>query len=174
MGIDTAPKFDAAANVATLGGQSMVFHCHFYNCALQEAIEEGLGDDADEVQILAAQEAVRLQLQELSVRGGSSAKSSAALLETGRTIFKQLGFGTLDLDDVAEHGGTARVPHSHYAMGWIATRGERTTPACAFVSGFVGAVVSVAYGISPERIRVRETDCFACGGTSCSFKVDVR
>ncbi|MBX3272162.1 MAG: hypothetical protein KF729_17990 [Sandaracinaceae bacterium] len=158
---------DADSNTALLGGQPLVFHCHFYNCALQEAIEAGLGEDAGDVQRAAAQEAVRLSLAEL---GGPGAE----VLGRASALFRQLGFGTLDLAGVGPRGGLAYSPSSHYAMGWVATRGTRPTPACAFVEGFVAAAVIVAHGLTPERVRVREAECFACGAERCAFRVEVR
>lgn len=159
---------DLAASTATLGGQPLVFHCHFYNCALQAAIEDGLGDAAADVQRSAAHGAVRSQLAALR-----SGDDSTAVLALGARLFAQLGFGTLDLSAVTRKGGTVALAASHYAMGWVAIYGERATPACPFVEGFVGAVVGEAFGLPAERVRVRESACYACGAPGCSFAVEV-
>ena len=69
--------------------------------------------------------------------------------------------------------GARVTPSIYYGMGWVAIYGERKTPACNFVEGFVAAVVGEAYGLAPERVRVRERQCFACGAERCSFDVEV-
>ena len=51
-------EFDAERAVVLSGGQSLVFHCHFYNCALQHAIEDGMGDAAPGVLTAGAAEVV--------------------------------------------------------------------------------------------------------------------
>jgi predicted hydrocarbon binding protein len=159
---------DPATNVALCGGQSMVFHCHFYNCALEEAIERGLGADATRVQEQAARAAVKSQLSALAA--GSSGEP---VYRRAAELFARFGFGTLDCSELGAKGGVVRVPHSHYAMGWVATRGERSTPACAFVTGFIAATAIVAHGLDSERVRATEIECFARGDASCAFRVEV-
>ena len=46
-------NFDPTTNVATLGGQALVFHCHHYNSILQKTIEQGLGEEANHLLTLA-------------------------------------------------------------------------------------------------------------------------
>lgn len=159
---------DLDRSTASLGGQPLVFHCHFYNCALQAAIEEGLGAAAADVQRSAAQGAVRAQLAALRAAG-----ESEDVFALGAKIFAQLGFGTLDTSGVTPRGGRVTVGASHYGMGWVAIYGERATPACAFVEGYIGAIVGEAYRLPAERVRVREATCYACGATACTFDVEV-
>ena len=163
-------QFDESTNVALLGGKSLVFHCHYYNCALQEAIEQGLGEQAKALQIGAARDAVAPQLVELL----EGTDDTTERLEKAGRVFAMLGFGALDFGELKADGGVVRCPHSHYAMGWLATRGERSTPACDFVSGFVAAVASAAFRLAPENVTVEETECLACGGAGCTFTVAVR
>jgi hypothetical protein len=155
-------------STATLGGENLVFHCHFYNCALQAAIEDALGADAVDVQRSAAHGVVRAQLAALG-----EGQPPEARLALGAQVFSQLGFGTLDLSGVGPRGGRVVVRASHYAMGWVAIYGERSTPACNFVEGFVGAAVGAAFGLSAERVRAREVKCFACGAETCELDVEV-
>jgi hypothetical protein len=159
--------FDAQRGLATLGGQSLVFHCHFYNCALQRAIESGLGDEARVLLRDAAIPPVRKQLLDLV---GSDIERA---LQLGPELFCQLGFGTVDLAGVGAKGGTAVVLASHYAMGWVVVHGRRQEPACRFVEGFIAATLSVAYDLAPDRVRVQETECYACEAESCRFSVEV-
>jgi V4R domain len=160
--------FDPKTNLATLGGRALVFHCHHYNSILQQTIEQGLGEEANHLLSIAAQEAVRLQLPALS-RSGDRAR----VLETAASVFSELGFGRLDFSALSESGGIVSAPTSHYALSWLAKFGERTTPACPFTAGFIAAAVSVAFDLEPERVRVRETGCQAQGRSVCHFDVEV-
>lgn len=166
--------FDIDANVATLGGRSLVFHCHHYNATLQKTIEETLGDDANELLTVAAQEVVRKQLDELRGDRSAGGMDAADVVRLGQELFKMAGFGVLDASQLGGYGGTVVCPSSHYALGWLAKFGERDTPACEFVTGFVGAVVCTAWGHAPERVKVVESRCAAMGHERCQFDVEVR
>jgi predicted hydrocarbon binding protein len=164
-----AISFDAATNTATLGNQPLVFHCHHYNCALQRAIEEGLGADAPRVLTAAAKETVRLQLAALKKPGDDA----RAVVSSAEKLFAELGFGKLDATRLSARGGQADVAASHYAMGWVAKYGERSTPTCYFVAGYLAATVCVAWDLAPERVRVTESGCYACKAERCTFQVEV-
>jgi len=161
--------FDPKTNLALCGGQSMVFHCHFYNCALQEAIERGLGADARRVQMLAAQEVARSQLGKLA----PASTPPKGVLDLAAGLFKEFGFGILDFSAIGPRGGSVIVSNSHYAMGWVATRGERAEPVCDFVSGFIAGVLVAAFGTPAERVFVREIKCLGCGADHCKFDTEV-
>lgn len=159
-------RLDGDHGAAHLAGAPLVFHCHYYNCALQRAIESGLGIAAPALLRDAATAAVQGQLREL---GDGDA---AATLRAASEVFAKLGFGVVDLSGMGPQGGKAIVRGSHYALGWLAVYGERETPACHFAVGFVAAAVRAAYGDAP--LDVRETKCVACGGDQCEIAVEVR
>jgi predicted hydrocarbon binding protein len=159
--------YDATYNVARLGGESLVFHCHFYNCALQRAVEDGLGADARAVLRDAASGPVHAQIA--AIVGEERGRA----LDVASKIFAQLGFGRLDLSTVGERGGTVDVAASHYALGWIAAHGERDEPVCRFVEGYIAGAVAAALGRTPDSVRVEETACYACGADVCTFTVEV-
>lgn len=165
----SALVFDPKTNVAILGGQSMVFHCHHYNCALQRAVESSMGSDAAMLLMVPGQEVVREQLGHLTGANDNANQRLAAAV----ALFSQLGFGRLETGALTPRGGTVACAGSHYAMGWLSKYGERDTPACHFVSGFVAGMVAVAFGVAPERLHVKETRCLATGHSACRFKVEV-
>jgi len=160
-------KHDLDANVTTLGGRSLVMHCHFYNCALQKAIEEGMGADARDVLRDSAAEPVRTQM--LSLVDGDSSR----VPEVASAVFRELGFGALDLSQVSRDGGVATVANSHYAMGWMVVEGAREEPACRFVEGFIAGAVAALGGHEVTSVSVVESGCVACGDETCSFTVEV-
>ena len=156
-------SFNADTNIALLGGQSMVFHCHFYNCALQKAVEQGLGERAPQLLEAASARTVRQQLEALA---------PADPMAAAARIFRELGFGVLELNALDGTKGTVTIAASHYAMGWTSVEGERPEPVCFFPAGFIRAAVSLAHGVSVEMIRVTETACFASGAPACRFSVE--
>lgn len=163
-------RFDADRNVAELGGQSMVFHCHFYNCTLQRAVEAGMGEEKARVVLRdSALASVRSQLAQACPEGASSSE----VLATAASLFTQLGFGRMAPFVIDARGGEVIVTSSHYAMGWLSIYGERKDPACRFVEGFLSAAVSVALRTSAPVV-VTEHRCFACGHDDCRFQVEVK
>ncbi len=159
---------DLETSLTHLGEQSMVFHCHFYNCQLQEAIERGMGSAAPGVLTKAATDTVAPQLRAIA-----SGATGPELLTIAEKLYGELGFGALTLGGLGADGGEAVSPHSHYAMGWLATRGPRETPACFFPAGFIVGAFVAAYGVEPAAVAVQETRCFAMGADDCAFSVEV-
>jgi len=155
-------QFDAEANVATCGGESLVFHCHYYNCALHKAIEDGIGPDAAAVLQSSAARVIERQIRALS--------AGRAEVEE---LFSTLGFGKLNLSSLNADGGEAVIHGSHYAMGWTALHGDRETPVCLFPAGFIQGAVSAMRDLPLDRIKVAESRCYAAGAGDCRFKVEV-
>lgn len=158
-------RIDAEHGAAYLAGAPLVFHCHYYNCALQHAIESGLGIDAPGLLRDAATDAAAEQLREL---GGGDAN---ATLTQASAVFSKLGFGVVELGGIGPDGGKAIVRGSHYALGWLAVYGERETPTCHFAVGFVVAAMRAAYGVG--KVQARESKCVACGADHCEVTVEV-
>lgn len=165
-----AVHFDAQRNVADLGGASMVFHCHFYNCTLQRAIELGMGEQAHVILRESAITPVRSQLAALAPAGASPSE----VLAVAASLFSELGFGRFAPVALDAHGGEIIVSSSHYAMGWLSIFGERKEPGCRFVEGFVQAAVEQAFGKASGQVHVTEHRCFSCGQDDCRFRVEIK
>ena len=161
-------SFVPSDNVATLGGESLVFHCHFYNCALQAAIESGLGADAKQLLQQAAEDPAFRQISALVADQPNQAHTVAS------QVFRQLGFGDLDLSQIGEPGGTVLLQASHYAMGWVAAMGPSKVPVCHFPAGFIAGALRVAWQRPRGGIKVQETACYAAGASGCKFDVEVK
>lgn len=158
-------SIDAAHGSASLGGAALVFHCHFYNCALQRTIEEGLGNAAADLLRDAATDVVVPTLRSLAP------PDPKGVLERAAEIYAGLGFGSLDLRTLTTTGGLVDLRASHYALGWLSVYGERETPSCHFAAGFVAAAARVAFGI--EKMEAREVKCVSCGHEVCQIAVEV-
>jgi hypothetical protein len=165
------PSVDAARSIVTLGGGRLVVHCNHYNVFLQRTIEDGLGARAPALLTAAAMETARGVLGDIEAR--SPAGSPAASLERAAEMLSAHGFGRLDITALGERGGEASLQHSHYALGWVARWGQRATPCCFFVAGFLAGAVAVAGRFAPERVQGRETACAAAGAPRCTFVVEV-
>ncbi len=158
-------RFDKARNAAHLGGEALVFHCHYYNCTLQAALEDGLGEAAQALQVRAAADVVTSQLRALAPDGGSGVR------ELAQRLFSTLGFGAIELG----RGESRVVPlrGSHYGLGWLAIRGQAKGPVCHFAVGFVQAAVAVAEGLPLDAVAARESACVACGAEGCTIEIEV-
>lgn len=161
--------FHAETNVATLAGVPHVFHCHYYNCALQDAIERALGSEAPTLLRDEAETAARAELER--VLGAARGEAAFAL---GRELFQQLGFGSFDATAVSASGGVVTSDSSHYALGWLAMYGPRPRPACHFVAGYLKALFSIAFARERATVNVTETECLAAHGANCRFDVEVQ
>ena len=162
-------EFDPAQNQAHLAGSAMVFHCHYYNCAIHKSIETTLGEQAASLFRRAAAAAARPQLAALI----SPDDSATARLSKGLTLFQQLGFGSFDTQALSLSGGLIVSQSSHYALGWLSQYGLRETPVCQFIEGYLQALVEVTYDLSSEQVRVQEEACMAMGEADCRFLVTV-
>ncbi|MEM6449589.1 MAG: 4-vinyl reductase [Cyanobacteria bacterium P01_D01_bin.105] len=162
--------FDPDANQALLVDSSMVFHCHYYNCAIHKSIENSLSTQAAELFHQSAFAATQPQLSAII----DSTDSPLTRLSKGLTLFKQLGFGSFDTQGLNASGGTVTSVSSHYALGWLAQYGLRETPVCQFVEGYLQALVSVTYDLSEQQVSVKETSCLAMGDSECCFVITVQ
>ncbi len=164
-------EFEKATNTAILGEESLVFHCHHYNCTLQKAVQDGVGEGAAALLSSAAIGPAFRQL-EAFVREGAKRTEILALADQ---TFGEVGFGRLEFSGMTRAGGDVTLRSSHYAMGWSSLFGESKTPVCHFAVGFVTAAVAVAFELTPASIHVEETACFACGASDdCRLRVEVR
>ncbi len=144
--------------LASIGGEPHVFHCHHYNCFLQQSImkQAALFD----VKRLLTDAATEVVFAELSALNASPA--------TTEELFRQLGFGLLDAQGLTATGGHASVKASHYALGWLSKFGQAAEPVCYFVAGFIEAAARQRFG---KGFEVKETACVANGAARCTFEV---
>jgi hypothetical protein len=167
----TAPnqaiQFDPARSVITIGDRRVVFHCHHYNVTLQRTIEEGLGEDAAEIQRRAAMDASRAVIAAATSGVGGERLSRAG------ELFGALGFGLANTGELGPTGGRVLLPTSHYAIGWRAKFDRAARPVCHFAVGFWAAATSVAFDLPAERVLAREATCSACGDAPCEIVIEV-
>lgn len=157
--------FAQMQGIALLGGEPHVFHCHHYNVFLQRTVNELLNGDGRTLQADAAEEVALPQLIALAGNERARRLADAALL------FRDLGFGLLDMSALQEMGGTVTASSSHYAAGWLSKHGLQTEPKCDFVRGFIAAAAAHANGKPAGSYDVSETTCIAKGDRECTFQV---
>lgn len=152
-----------------MAGEPLVFHCHHYNVALQNTIEECLGEESDVLLTDAGTEVVAAQLGAI-VQHNPACESFAARLQLAAEVSRLLGFGLLNFSGDRD-GGRVVAPRAHYAQGYRAKGIRRTTPACWFHAGFAAAAFSVAAGRPAGSYIAREIRCGAVDGGACEFEV---
>jgi hypothetical protein len=170
-------RFDPERNVTTIADSRIVFHCHHYNIFLQRTVDEALGEDAANVQRLAALEASRRLLSGLfKGDGGAGVGMRVGVrerLDQATKLFGSLGFGLADLSGLTEQGGTVVLSTSHYALGWRAKFGPSAAPVCHFATGYWAAALAAAAGVAPERVLSAERRCGAVVDESCQIEIEV-
>jgi len=167
----SAPVVDLERSVVTLGGRRLVVHCSHYNAFLQRTVEDALGPRAPSLLVAAAMESTRVLLEGLFAE--SPAGSPEDAIARAAEAFSAQGFGLLDLGEFGPRGGRATLTSSHYALGWLARWGARSSPGCFFAAGYLAGMLAAASRLSPERITSREVECLAAGAPRCSFVVEV-
>ena len=159
-----AVAVDLKRNTALLGGQALVFHCHHYNCSLQKAIEDILGDAAPAHLRDAAVQVVFDQM---------TALDSDDPIATAREIYRELGFGLVEAFEIADAFEVV-VQNSHYSLGWLAKYGPRDTPCDHFTAGFLTAAVALAANVPHANVTVTQTADMVCGDTENRYRVEVQ
>lgn len=152
-----------------LGGEPLVFHCHHYNIALQNTIEECLGDGADQLLTDAATAVAAAQLSAIAA-ANPGLSSFTDRLGLALEISRMLGFGVLKAEGDASSGRVI-APRAHYAHGYRAKGIRRSTPTCWFHAGYAAAAFSFAAGQPAGSHQAREVRCAAVHGGSCEFEI---
>ncbi len=166
------PKYDYARNLAPLGGEPVIFHCHHYNVFLQAAIED-TASIIDPYPILtdSAEEVGHSFLTNLQKSGSLSAEE---ILYVGKEHFRNAGYGKITTDPVSKEQGKIQVTNSHYAVGWKAKFGMRSRKekgVCFFAAGYLQALLAARFGEPLGSYEVIETECSAYdgNGNTCTF-----
>ena len=166
--IPTQPRDEHGLMFAA--GEPLVFHCHHYNIALQDTIEECLPESAGEILCDAATEVAYAQLSAI-LHANPAVLALAQRLDLAAQVHARLGFGLLHMAGDA-HGGRAHTTRSHYSHGYRTKQRVRQEPACWFHAGFVAAAFAMATGRPAGSFAVRELRCAAVSGGDCEFLVE--
>lgn len=168
--MDFPVSFNPELNTSTVGSTNMVFHCHYYNCAVQKVIEDTIGDMAPSLFQESAFKAAHPQLATLL----TSQDSLDTRINKGLALFQQLGFGSFDTSKLTKTGGVVVSNSSHYALGWLSEYGEREHPVCQFIEGYLKALILVAFELEAKQITVEEVECMAVGAEECRFNIEIK
>jgi hypothetical protein len=170
MKIDLQPTFDAATNTITVAGATMVFHCHHYNGHLQRNLENSGFVDAPSVIARSVAKSIDSAIKN-HVATHPELDTPQGKLQVATEMAKTFGYGALDLSQLNESGGTAWANSSHFATGWLVKWGQRETPGCYFIAGYIAGALAAAYNKPLDYYQVQETECIAVGAKKCKFVV---
>ena len=151
-------QIDADHGLAILGSEPHVFHCHHYNCHLQKLVLDSDG-------LVPAQSLLTAAGADVAYPQFQALHADASLITA---LFRELGFGTVDLSKLSASGGTVQLASSHYAMGWRSKYGRSDRPVCFFAAGFVEAAARHLFG---APFTAEETRCVARGDPRCEIVV---
>lgn len=157
-----AMQYEPVTYRRKIAGHDVIIHCHHYNARLQRTIEGARGIDGKGL-IAGAAEVVFAGQVAQALRPEDDDAARLAVVER---LYAHLGFGRIDLGQLAE--GLVTASSSHFVEGWLAGLGQCEHNVCTFTEGFlVGAV----YAATGRVVMVRETECMARGAARCSFTV---
>ena len=171
MKVDLKPEFDREKNSVRVAGADMVIHCHHYNTHLLRNLEESGFVDASKVVSRSVEKSIYKAVGKYAAAHPDAA-TPADKLQVAAEMAKTFGFGILDFAGLGEKGGTAFARSSHFARGWVVKWGNRETPGCYFLAGYIAGALAVAYEKPVEYYRVTEDECLATGADMCKFTVE--
>lgn len=145
-----------------IAGKDVIIHCHHYNSRIQRTIEGASKIDGKAI-IRESAEAVFCEQVRAALRPDDDA---ARRLAVAAGLYAHLGYGTLDLSQLAE--GRVSASASHYVEGWLAGFGRPEQPVCTFTEGYLQGALHAATG---ELLDVRERECMATGAPRCVFEL---
>ena len=155
-----------------LAGSQIVAHCHHFNLAWDQTMDDALGEEVGRrVRTNAAHRASYRFLRRLVDDAGAT--SPVERLRLAGLVFSAMGHGKLHLA-VGRSGGLVRGEQLHYGFGWREKYGHRlsrSAPADAFAAGFSAAATEVAYGLDPGSRGAREECCIVDGSAGCNIRV---
>ncbi len=158
-----ALKFDRELHRRRIGGMEVIIHCHHYNARLQKTIEEASSVAGKTIIVSTAEAVFARHLRSVL----EEADTPTVRWQAAAELYAHLGYGRLDFSQVAE--GVVTASASHFAEGWRASFGRRTTPVCSFAEGYIQGAIAAVVG---RPAHVRETECIFLGAPVCRFEVD--
>ena len=152
-----------------VGAEPLIFHCHHYNLALQQALIDAAYGDFEPVLVGAAASVAHAQLTSLFAQGDVTGVAERA--RVAEELYRWAGFGTLALAGLGPEGGRLSTEHSHYALGCRAKQGVSKAPVCFFATGFLAGALAAIHGLPDGTFRVTHSACMACDAPACVFEL---
>ncbi|MCB9656752.1 MAG: hypothetical protein H6726_03805 [Sandaracinaceae bacterium] len=160
---------DAPHRRCIVGGEPLIFHCHHYNLALQQALLDAAYGDFEVALVGAGESVAFAQLSALFAEGAVADTAARAAL--AEQLYQWAGVGLVRLADLGPDGGRTATASSHYAQGCIAKFGKAHAPVCFFASGFIAGALAAIHGQPQGTYTVAHPTCMACSAPECVFEV---
>lgn len=165
--------FTPEKGLASVYGESMLFHCNHYNRFLQQTIEDPDYIDSEKIFLQSAAETVYLQLSDCYSKNPDFSLQDK--LAAAAEIFKFAGFGLIDFSEFGSDGGTITVPSSHYGLAIKLNLGQRSTPAEFFDKGFLAGVIEAVKGDLSDSFQtgfvIEQSESISLGDDYCRYQV---
>lgn len=165
-------KFTPEHGIATVHGQSMLFHCNHYNRYLQQTIEDPTYIDSEKILVQSAAETVYLQLKEYGQENPEA--SLKECFDYASEIFKFAGFGLLDFSAFVENGGAITVKNSHFGLALKLNLANRSKPGEIFDKGFIAGTIEAfkdKLGAEFQTFSINQTSSISLGDEGCEFQI---
>ena len=168
-------NFSKETGLASVYGQSMLFHCNHYNRSLQMSIEDADFIDSERILTISAAETSYLQMKNYFAQ--NSNLSFSEKLNFAAKMFAFAGFGNLDFSEVTENGGVIKQSSSHYGMALKLNVLDRSKAGEYFDKGFIaGALIAASEGDSnsiSNGFSLNVTKSISLGDDSSEYLIDL-
>jgi hypothetical protein len=155
-----------------LAESSVVYHCHHYNLALDQTIDDALGaEKGTELRTKAAHEAFYYLLK--AAMEANQVRTPQERFRLASDMFAAMGHGNVQVLANA-WGGQASSKSCHYGHAWKEKYGKQIKklhPADAVAAGFSAAATELAYDLPLHSLSSKETECIALNNEQCTFQL---
>lgn len=151
-------------------GEPAIFHCHHYNCFLQQSILDASEylPGIREMLVDTAQEIVHTQFSRFFAQQEySEADKKAAVAD----YFRFAGFGVINIDSLSASGGEVVTNSDHYGVGWKSKFGGSKEPVSFFTRGYLAGACEAIYGLELGSMDCDQSTCIAMGDENSTFNV---
>ena len=162
-----------------MGHHEVAFHCDKFNTRIIKGLENVLGiDEAKGILISTAEHSTYEMLEDFfhseKYREIFSSLTPMERLQTIFEIFKVLGYGAVNVDELGERTARFSSKSSYLSEGWLENMERwnwkmREAPVCHDLCGYLQGAMAIALDKPAGSFAVKENRCRAMGEEICEF-----
>ena len=165
-----------------MGHHEVAFHCDKFNTRIIKGLEDVLGvDGAKDILVSTAEQSTYEMLDDFfhseKFKEDFSSLTPMERLQTIFEIFKVLGYGAVNVEELGD--GTARFSSksSYLSEGWLENMARwnwkmREEPVCHDLCGYLQGAMAIALDKPAGSFSVKENQCRAAGKEICEFSAE--
>ena len=165
-------EFDTKTCRHTIGGSTVVLHCHHYATLYTQLALDCSMLDAKALLAECSEDAWEEFLSAYyRTQNISGISERFALAEQA---YAAAGLGKMRVTCAGPESGEVTVEHSHLDAGWLKKWGQHSTPVNFIGAGFIAAAFAAVFGRPVRTYVATETQSIVSGADSSRFTVVAR